>query len=84
MDALRATQRKEQDEAEVDLAQRAITDIEAFAELYRHHLTRDGFKLHLVSRSFVSGQAQAGVLDHGIKRNLQPVSLASEKHEPLF
>ena len=40
MDALRATQRKEQDEAEVDLAQRAITDIEAFAELYRRHLTR--------------------------------------------
>ncbi|HEX5943069.1 MAG TPA: RNA polymerase sigma factor [Anaerolineales bacterium] len=35
-----ATQVKEQDEAEVDLAQRAITDIEAFAELYRRHLTR--------------------------------------------
>ena len=40
MDALRATQRREQDEAEVDLAQRAITEIEAFAELYRLHLTR--------------------------------------------
>lgn len=40
MDALMATQVKEQDEAEVDLAQRAITDIEAFAELYRRHLTR--------------------------------------------
>jgi RNA polymerase sigma-70 factor (ECF subfamily) len=40
MDALMATQVKEQDEAEVDLAQRAITDIDAFAELYRRHLTR--------------------------------------------
>ena len=40
MDALMATQIKEQDEAEIDLAQRAITDIEAFAELYRRHLTR--------------------------------------------
>ncbi len=40
MDALMATQVKEQDEAEVDLAQRAMTDIEAFAELYRRHLTR--------------------------------------------
>jgi RNA polymerase sigma factor (sigma-70 family) len=40
MDALMATQREEQDETEVDLAQRAITDIEAFAELYRRHLTR--------------------------------------------
>jgi RNA polymerase sigma-70 factor, ECF subfamily len=40
MDALMATQVNEQDEAEVDLAQRAITDIEAFAELYRRHLTR--------------------------------------------
>jgi RNA polymerase sigma-70 factor, ECF subfamily len=40
MDALMATQIEEQDETEIDLAQRAITDIEAFAELYRRHLTR--------------------------------------------
>jgi RNA polymerase sigma-70 factor, ECF subfamily len=40
MDALMATEITEPDEAEVDLAQRAITDIEAFAELYRRHLTR--------------------------------------------
>jgi RNA polymerase sigma-70 factor (ECF subfamily) len=40
MDALMATQLTEQDEAELDLAQRATTDIEAFAELYRRHLTR--------------------------------------------
>ena len=37
MDAYMATQITEPDEAEVDLAQRAITDIEAFAELYRRH-----------------------------------------------
>jgi len=40
MDALMATQFKELDEADVDLAQRASTDLEAFAELYRRHLTR--------------------------------------------
>ena len=40
MDALMATQINEQDAAETDLAQRAMTDREAFAELYRRHLTR--------------------------------------------
>lgn len=40
MDALMATQINEQDKDEHDLAQLAITDIEAFAELYRRHLTR--------------------------------------------
>ena len=40
MDALMATQIDEQDATESDLARRAITDIEAFAELYRRHLTR--------------------------------------------
>jgi RNA polymerase sigma-70 factor (ECF subfamily) len=40
MDALMATQITEQDEAELDLAQRATTDLEAFAELYRRHLAR--------------------------------------------
>jgi RNA polymerase sigma-70 factor (ECF subfamily) len=40
MDALMATQIKEQDADETDLARLAITDIEAFAELYRRHLTR--------------------------------------------
>jgi RNA polymerase sigma-70 factor (ECF subfamily) len=40
MDALMATQLKEPDKDERDLAQLAITDIEAFAELYRRHLTR--------------------------------------------
>jgi RNA polymerase sigma-70 factor (ECF subfamily) len=39
MDALMATQLKQQDKDEIDLAQRAVTDIEAFAELYRRHLT---------------------------------------------
>jgi RNA polymerase sigma-70 factor, ECF subfamily len=38
MTALTATQLKEQDER--DLAQLAVTDIEAFAELYRRHITR--------------------------------------------
>jgi DNA-directed RNA polymerase specialized sigma24 family protein len=33
-----ATQTKEQDET--DLARQAITDVDAFAELYRRHLTR--------------------------------------------
>jgi RNA polymerase sigma-70 factor, ECF subfamily len=40
MDALMATQINEPDKDEHDLAQLAITDIEAFAELYRRHLTR--------------------------------------------
>jgi len=40
MDALMTTQIKEPDKDERDLAQLAVTDIEAFAELYRRHLTR--------------------------------------------
>jgi RNA polymerase sigma-70 factor (ECF subfamily) len=40
MDAIMATQSKEQDAEETDLARLANTDIEAFAELYRRHLTR--------------------------------------------
>lgn len=40
MTALTATQTNEQDKEENDLARRAITDVEAFAELYRRHLTR--------------------------------------------
>jgi RNA polymerase sigma-70 factor, ECF subfamily len=40
MDALMATQIKEPDEADAHLAQRAMTDIDAFAKLYRRHLTR--------------------------------------------
>src|SRR5215207_654922 len=40
MDALMATQLKEQDQEENDLARQAITDIEAFAELYRRYLPR--------------------------------------------
>lgn len=40
MDALMATEIQEQDAAERDLARHAVTDIEAFAELYRRHLTR--------------------------------------------
>jgi len=40
MDAFMATQINEQDRDERDLAQLATTDIEAFAELYRRHLTR--------------------------------------------
>ena len=40
MDALMATQIKEQDADETNLARLAITDIEAFAELYRRHLAR--------------------------------------------
>lgn len=40
MDALMATQLKEQDKDELDLAHHAITDVDAFAELYRRHLTR--------------------------------------------
>ena len=40
MTALTATQPNEQDKEETNLARRAITDVEAFAELYRRHLTR--------------------------------------------
>jgi RNA polymerase sigma-70 factor (ECF subfamily) len=40
MDALMATQLKQQDKDEIDLARHAVTDVEAFAELYRRHLTR--------------------------------------------
>ncbi|HET6595728.1 MAG TPA: RNA polymerase sigma factor [Anaerolineales bacterium] len=40
MTALTATQPNELDKEEIDLAQRATTDGEAFAELYRRHLTR--------------------------------------------
>jgi RNA polymerase sigma-70 factor (ECF subfamily) len=38
MDALMATPLKEPDAEETDLARLAITDVEAFAELYRRHL----------------------------------------------
>ncbi|MDQ2691438.1 MAG: sigma-70 family RNA polymerase sigma factor [Chloroflexota bacterium] len=40
MNALMATQPQQQDMEEIDLARQAITDIEAFAELYRRHLNR--------------------------------------------
>ena len=40
MDALMATQLNQQDKDELDLARHAVTDVEAFAELYRRHLTR--------------------------------------------
>lgn len=40
MTAVMTTQPKEQDKDESNLAQLAVTDIEAFAELYRRHLTR--------------------------------------------
>ena len=40
MTSLTVTQRNEPDEEESHLAQLAITDTEAFAELYRRHLTR--------------------------------------------
>ena len=40
MDALMATQINEQEVDENDLARLAISDIEAFAELYQRHLTR--------------------------------------------
>jgi RNA polymerase sigma-70 factor, ECF subfamily len=40
MAALTATQLKEQDKDEHELARLAILDIDAFAELYRRHLTR--------------------------------------------
>ena len=38
MTTLMATKTQEQDET--DLAQQAIRDVDAFAELYRRHLTR--------------------------------------------
>ena len=40
MTALMATQLNDQEKDEIDLARHAITDVEAFAELYRRHLTR--------------------------------------------
>jgi RNA polymerase sigma-70 factor (ECF subfamily) len=40
MNALTASPIEEQEKDETDLARAAITDIEAFAELYRRHLTR--------------------------------------------
>lgn len=40
MNALMAMQPQQQDKEELDLARQAITDIEAFAELYRRHLNR--------------------------------------------
>jgi RNA polymerase sigma factor (sigma-70 family) len=40
MTALTTTQPQEQDHDERDLARLAVSDIEAFAELYRRHLTR--------------------------------------------
>ena len=40
MTALTATLPNEQDQPEIDLARLAITDIDAFAELYRRYLTR--------------------------------------------
>jgi RNA polymerase sigma-70 factor (ECF subfamily) len=40
MDALMATQLEQQDKDEIDLAHHAITSVDAFAELYRRHLTR--------------------------------------------
>ena len=40
MDALMATQPKQQDKDEIDLARHAVSDAEAFAELYRRYLTR--------------------------------------------
>jgi RNA polymerase sigma-70 factor, ECF subfamily len=40
MDAIMATEAKEPDPKEIDLARDAVTDIDAFAELYRRHVTR--------------------------------------------
>jgi RNA polymerase sigma-70 factor (ECF subfamily) len=40
MDALMATELEQQDKEEIDLAHHAMTDIDAFAELYRRHLAR--------------------------------------------
>lgn len=45
MDALMATELKE-DKDELELAHQAITDVDAFAELYRRHLTRV-YRYHL-------------------------------------
>jgi RNA polymerase sigma-70 factor (ECF subfamily) len=47
MTALMATKHREQDQDEVNLARQAITDIEAFAELYRRHLARV-YRYHIV------------------------------------
>ena len=40
MNALMATDIKQPDKDETELARQAITDVDAFAELYRRHLTR--------------------------------------------
>jgi DNA-directed RNA polymerase specialized sigma24 family protein len=40
MTALMATQLNDQEKDEIDLARHAITDVEAYVELYRRHLTR--------------------------------------------
>jgi RNA polymerase sigma-70 factor (ECF subfamily) len=40
MNALMATEIKQQDKDETDLAHRAISDVDAFTELYRRHLRR--------------------------------------------
>jgi RNA polymerase sigma-70 factor (ECF subfamily) len=40
MAAIMATQPKQQDKDEIELARHAVSDIDAFAELYRRHLTR--------------------------------------------
>jgi RNA polymerase sigma-70 factor (ECF subfamily) len=40
MNALMATDIKQQDKDELDLARQAITDVDAFTELYHRHLTR--------------------------------------------
>jgi RNA polymerase sigma-70 factor (ECF subfamily) len=40
MDALMATPLKQQDKDEIDLAHHAISNVDAFAELYRRHLAR--------------------------------------------
>ena len=47
MTALMATKHREQDQIEAELARQAITDIEAFAELYRRHLARV-YRYHIV------------------------------------
>jgi RNA polymerase sigma-70 factor (ECF subfamily) len=46
MDALMATQQKQQDQEELELAHHAATSVDAFAELYRRHLTRV-FRYHI-------------------------------------
>ena len=40
MNALMTADIKQQDKDETDLIRNAITDVDAFAELYRRHLTR--------------------------------------------